>query len=63
LSLVFDEGPGYTGMSDLSNNRPSARVDMDVLDHNPLFSATTKLSQRVRLRSKCFCQTSNRKSI
>jgi hypothetical protein len=50
-------------MSDPSNNCASARVDMDVLDCNPLFSPTTKLSQRVHLRSKCFCQTRNRKSI
>ena len=36
LSLVFDEGPGSPGVSDRSNNRLSARVDMDVLDDNPL---------------------------
>ena len=41
LSLIFDEGPGSPGMSDGSNNRLRARVDMDVLDNNPLFSATT----------------------
>ena len=40
LSLVFDEGPGSPGMSDCSNNRLGARVDMDVLDDNPLLSAT-----------------------
>ena len=44
--MIFDEGPGSPGMSDRSNNRLSARVDMDVLDNNPLLSAATKLSQR-----------------
>ena len=36
LSLVFDEGLGAPGMSDGSNNRLSARVDVDVLNNNPL---------------------------
>ena len=38
--MVFDEGPGSPGMSDCSNNCLRARVDMDVLDDNPLLSAT-----------------------
>ena len=50
LSLVFDEGPGSPGMRDRSNNRLRAGVNMDVLDNNPLLSATTKLGQRVHLR-------------
>ena len=40
LSLVFDEGPGSPGMSDGSNNRLSARVDMHVLDDNPISTGT-----------------------
>ena len=40
LSLIFDKGPGSPGMSDGSNNGLRARVDMDVLDDNPLLSAT-----------------------
>ena len=40
LSLVFDEGPGSPGMSDCSNNRLRARVNMDVLDNDALLSAT-----------------------
>ena len=63
LSLVFDEGPGSPGMSDRSNNRLRARVNMDVLDNNPLLSATTKLSQRVDLRGEGFCQAGDRKRI
>ena len=63
LSLVFDEGPGSPGMSDSSNNCLRARVDMDVLDHNPLLSATAKLRQRIHLRSKCLCQAGNRERI
>ena len=34
--MVFDEGPGSPGVSDGSNNRLRARVDMDVLNNNPL---------------------------
>jgi hypothetical protein len=63
LSLVFDEGLGAPGMSDGSNNRLSARVDMDVLDNNPLLSATTKFGQRVDLRGKGFCQAGDHKAI
>ena len=37
LSLIFDEGPGSPGMSDGSNDRLCARVDMDLLDNNPLY--------------------------
>ena len=40
LSLVFDEGPGSPRMSDRSNNRLSARVDMHVLDDNPISTGT-----------------------
>ena len=54
--MIFDEGPGPPGMSDGSHNRLSARVDMDVLNNNPLLSAAAKLGQRIDLRSKCFCQ-------
>jgi hypothetical protein len=50
-------------VSDGSNNRLCARVDMDVLDNNPLLSATTKLGQRIHLRSKCLCQAGNRERI
>ena len=63
LSLVFDEGPGSPGMSDGSNNRLRARVDMDVLDDNPLLSAPAKLTQRVHLRGKGFCQAGDHKAI
>ena len=49
LSLIFDEGPGSPGMGDGSNDRLCARVDMDVLDNNPLFSAATELFQRVHV--------------
>ena len=38
LSLVFDEGPGSAGMSDRSNNCLRARVDMDMLDNDPLLA-------------------------
>ena len=44
-------------MSDRSNDRRCIRMEMDVLDNNPLLSATAKLSQCVRLRSKCLCCT------
>ena len=47
LSLNFDKGPGSPGMSDGSDDRLCARMDMDVLNNNPLFSTTTKLGQRV----------------
>ena len=40
LSLVFDEGPGSPGISDRSNNRLRACVDMDVLDDNPISTGT-----------------------
>jgi hypothetical protein len=50
-------------MGDRSNNRLSARVDMDVLDDNPLLSTTAKLGQRVHLRGEGFCQTGYRKRI
>jgi hypothetical protein len=50
-------------MSDGSNDRLSARVDMDVFDNDPLFSTTTKLGQCVHLRGKSFCQASDRESI
>ena len=46
LSLIFDKGPGSPGMSDGSDDRLRARMDVDVLDNNPLLSAATKLSQR-----------------
>jgi hypothetical protein len=36
-------------MSDGSYDRLRARVNMDVLDNNPLFSTATKLGQRVHL--------------
>jgi hypothetical protein len=47
-------------MSDGSDDGLSARVDMDVLDHNPLLSATTQLGQHINLRSERLCQTCNR---
>jgi hypothetical protein len=53
--MVFDEGPGPRGMSDRSNDRLSARVEMDVLHNDPLLSATAKFSQRVHLQGKDFC--------
>ena len=61
--MVFDEGPGRPGMSDGSNNRLRARVDMDVLDNNPLLSAPTQLGKRIHLRSKRLCQAGNRQRI
>ena len=63
LSLVFDEGPGSPGMSDRSDNRLRARMDMDVLNNNPLLSAPAKLTQRVHLRGESFCQPGDRKRI
>ena len=63
LSLIFDKGPGSPGMSDGSDDRLRARVDMDVLDNDPLLSATTKLGQRVYLRGKGLCQAGDSKSI
>ena len=63
LSLNFDKGPGSPGMSDGSDDRLCARMDMDVLNNNPLFSTTTKLGQRVHLKSKCLCQADNRERI
>jgi len=63
LSLVFDEGPGSPGMSDSSNDRLRARVDMDVLDDDPLRPTAAKLSQRVHLRGKGFCQACDRQRI
>ena len=60
LSLVFDEGPGSPGMSEGANDRLRARVDMDVLNNNPLLSATTKLGQCVHLRGKGFRQAGDR---
>jgi hypothetical protein len=50
-------------MSDRSNNRLSARMDMDVLDDNPLRPTATKFSQRVHLRGKGFCQAGDHKAI
>jgi hypothetical protein len=50
-------------MSNGSNNRLSACVDMDVLDDNPLLSTTAKLNQRVDLRGKGFCQAGDHKAI
>jgi hypothetical protein len=50
-------------MSDGSYDGLRARVDMDVLDNNPLLSASTQLTQRVHLRGKGFCQASDGKSI
>ena len=61
--MIFDEGPGSPGMSDGSDNRLCARMDMDVLDNNPLLSATTKLGQRVHLRGKGLRQAGDRESI
>ena len=61
--MIFDEGPGSPGMGDGADNRLRARVDMDVLDNDPLLSATTKLGQRVYLRGKGFRQAGDRESI
>ena len=61
--MVFDEGPGRPGMSDGSYDGLSARMYMDVLDNNPLLSATTQLGQRIHLRSKRLCQAGNRQRI
>ena len=63
LSLVFDEGPGSPGMSDGTYDRLRASVDMDMLDNNPVLSATTKLGQCVYLRGKGFRQAGDRESI
>jgi hypothetical protein len=63
LSLAFDEGPGRPGMSDGPYDGLCARVDMDVLDNNPLLSAPTQLGQRIHLRSKRLCQAGNRQRI
>ena len=63
LSLVFDEGPGSPGMSDGSHDRLPARVDMDVLDNNPLLSTATQLGQRIHLGRKCLCQAGDRQRI
>ena len=54
---------GSLGMSDGSHNRLSARVDVNMLNNDALLSATTKLGQRIDLRSKRFRQAGNRKSI
>ena len=50
-------------MSDRSNDRRCIRMEMDVLDNNPLLSATAKLNQRVDLRGKGFCQAGDHKAI
>ena len=50
-------------MGDGADDRLCARVDMDVLDNDPLLSATTKLGQRVYLRGKRLCQAGDSKSI
>jgi hypothetical protein len=50
-------------MSDRSNNRLRARVNMDVLDNNPLRPTATKLSQSIHLRGEGFCQASDGKRI
>ena len=63
LSLIFDTGPGSPGMTDGSDNRLRAGVNMDVLNNDPLLSATTKLGQRVHLRGKGFRQAGDRESI
>ena len=63
LSSIFDEGPGFPGMSDGSDNRLRAGVNMDVLNNDPLLSATTKLGQCVYLRGKGFRQAGDRESI
>ena len=62
LSLVFEDPPA-PGMVDCTDNRLSARVDVNVLNNDALLSATTKLGQRIDLRSKRFRQAGNRKSI
>lgn len=46
-----------------SDDRLSTRMNMDVLDDNPLLSAATQLGQRVRLRSKRFGQASDGQRI
>ena len=63
LSLIFDKGPGSPGMSDGSDDRLRACMNMDVLDDNPLLSTTAKLNQRVDLRGKGFCQAGDHKAI
>jgi hypothetical protein len=50
-------------MSDGSDDRLSAGVDVVVLDNDALLSATTQLGQRVHLRNKGFCQAGDRERI
>ena len=63
LFLVFNKGPGSPGMGHAPNYGLSARVNMHVLNYNPLLSAPTKLTQRIHLGSKRLCQTRNRECI
>ena len=42
--MVFDEGPGSPGMSDGADDRLCARVDMDVLNNNPLRRAAAAVA-------------------
>jgi hypothetical protein len=46
-----------------SDIRLSARVDMDVLNNNPLLSAATRPGERIHLRSETLCQAGNGKGI
>jgi hypothetical protein len=62
LSLVFEDPPA-PGMVDCTDNRLSARVDVNMLNNDALLSATTKLGQRIDLRSKRSRQASDRKRI
>jgi len=43
-------------MSDSSHNRLSARVDIEVLESNPLLSTATQLGQRIHLRRNAFAR-------
>ena len=62
LSLVFEDPPA-PGMVDCTDNRLSARVDVNVLNNDALLSSATKLGQCVDLRCECFRQAGNRKGI
>jgi hypothetical protein len=63
LFPVFKEAPSPSVMCDRSDNCLTSWINMNVLNHDPLLSATTQLGQRINLRSEGFCQAGDRKSI
>ncbi len=62
LSLVFED-PRGPGVVDCTDNCLASRINVNMLNNDPLLSATTQLRQRIHLGSKCFGQASNRKRI